>query len=97
MLKTPTSQLPFPEESCTHIKGYWDELVEVSLRQLFSFLFVGSSNVNRITIKLRSNFSMNRFASNRSYMLEKNKADPDGLGPQKHTLVYEPDKAQTRM
>lgn len=40
---------------------------------------------------------MNRFASNRSYMLEKNQADPDGLGPQKHTLVYEPDKAQTRM
>lgn len=30
-------------------------------------------------------------------MLKKNPVDLDGLGPQKHTLVYEPDKAQDYM
>lgn len=30
-------------------------------------------------------------------MLKNNQVDLDGLGPQKHTLVYEPDKAQEHM
>lgn len=49
---------------------------------------------NHKATELLRNFSINRLAANKSYMLGKIPVDLHGLGPQNHTLVYESDEAQ---